>query len=134
MKLFIDKDEEIRVGINLVEDENGRIVFCWGDSEEAPGEFEPSDVYHYDVFFRIPSYKDNMLFLDAGLRVDGEGNLSIVSNQLKYTRLFTLLKRWTFEDETGKTIPATKDSLDALVPIVCDTIASELGKALNPLE
>lgn len=130
MKLFIDKDAEIKVGINLAEDPKGKLV-CWGDSEEVPEGFEKSKIDHHDVFFRVPSYKDNMLFLDAGLKVDGEGNLSIVSNQLKYTRLFTLLKGWTFKDDSGKEIPATKDSLDALLPVICDTIASELGKALN---
>lgn len=130
MKLFIDKDAEIKVGINLTEDAKGKLV-CWGDSEDAPEGFEKAKIDHHDIFFRVPSYKDNMLFLDAGLKVDGEGNLSIVSNQLKYTRLFTLLKSWTFKDDSGKEIPANKESLDALLPVICDTIASELGKALN---
>lgn len=133
MKLFIDKDAEIKVGINLVEDSKGKIS-CWGDTEGIPEGFEKSKIDHYDIYFRVPSYKDNMLFLDAGLRVDGEGNLSIVSNQLKYTRLHTLLKSWTFKDESGSEIPATKESLDALLPVICDTIASELGKALNSPE
>jgi hypothetical protein len=72
-----------------------------------------------------------MAFLDAGIKIDESGNFSFVSNQARYHRFITLLKRWDIKDANGKIVEAIPETAEKLAPAVLGVIVSELDKALK---
>lgn len=130
MKLFLDKDAEIKVELSVIENENGGVV-VWPKGQNPFKNIDESKAKSYEVFFRYPTYKDNLVFLDSGVKFDDNGILSFVSNQSRYTRFVTLLKRWTFKDEEGKDVAATAENAERLDPTLSAVIVSELEKALK---
>ena len=130
MKLFVDKDAEIKIELSVAENEKGGIV-AWPKGQNPFKNTDESKAKNYEIFFRYPTYKDNLVFLDSGVKFDENGGLSFVSNQSRYTRFVTLLKRWTFKDEEGKEVAATAENAEKLDPILSAVIVSELEKALK---
>ena len=126
--MFIDKDAEIKVEVFVLEKVDGS--FSAWSSETKPEKLQDG-IQKYEIFFRMPTYKDNLIFLDAGVKFDEKGQLSFVTNQSRFTRFVTLLKRWTFKDSDGNDIPATSENAEKLVAPIVSVIISELEKSLN---
>lgn len=129
MKILVDKNAEMKVEICLGELENGKIA-CWAKDDDIPLGIKKSSIENHVITFRVPTYKDNMLFLDAGLKISPSGEISVVSNQLKYTRFITLLKSWTFVDDSGNPLPATEEMANQISPSIVDLIVFELEEQI----
>lgn len=126
MGIFIDKEEEIKVEIYIEENDQIKV---W-TKNDIPKEKEKI-AKKYEIFFRIPTYKDRLIFLDSGIKFDENGNVSFVSNQARFTRFVTLLKRWSFVDNSGNEIPATESNAELLAPSVSSVIIQQLEEALK---
>jgi hypothetical protein len=130
MKILINKDAEIKIDILIGQDPDGDLR-CWEKSESKPEDVKDSTIESHTVVFRYPTFKDNMLFLDSSLKVSSSGEVMVVSNQLKYTRLVTLLKSWSFLDDSGKPIPVTEEYINLIDPEILEILVSSLEKVIN---
>jgi len=127
MKLFIDKNAEIVIEIFVSED--GGNLSVW--SESSKPEKIPEKYSKHKVCFRMPTYKDNLVFLDSGVKFSDNGEISFVTNQSRFTRFSTLLKSWDFKAEDGSEIPATVENAEKLVGPIASFLIAELERALQ---
>lgn len=126
----MNKDAEIKIEITVAESEQGTLV-AWPTGENPPQVVKENTSKKHEIYFRYPTYKDNLVFLDSGVKFDDNGTLSFVSNQSRFTRFVTLLKRWSFQDESGKPVPASFENAEMLDPGLSAVIVGQLEKALK---
>lgn len=132
MSIFVGKDEEIVVEVYTIE-VNG-IHFCWtknGKGTKPDGVTETSDgVKSYKVFFRIPTYRDTIDFVDTGIQFSPNGDFKVSSGAVSFYRFVKLLKSWTFEDAQGEPIPANQEMVSLLNPKLAQCINADLEEQL----
>jgi hypothetical protein len=100
-------------------------------SEEALKKVVGDDlgkITEHEVVFRVPSFADSLY--DQGLKVVGD-DVTLNIAAMKAERMFRLLKSWDFVDSKGKSVPASKESMLNMHPLIPTIILIQLDKALS---
>ncbi len=131
--LIISPDDRITVkfAIGLLKD--GQMV---GDTNEEmlartfEEELEMDTVESHEASFRRPTFGDLVEISGKVSTVDGTG-FDFNPLAIRLTRMKSLLKSWTLEDEDDGPIPANAESVNNLEPLVANIIGMQLDTALG---
>ena len=132
--LFVNPEENIAVEI-FVATSKGKII---AESTEKAlksenKEIDPESIESYQITFRRPSYKDNVDIMKLTMTTDGEGIKADIAT-LRYERFVGLIKEWSFKDESGSSIPATRENIDKLQGAVANAVMNALDEALDTMQ
>ncbi|NJL70426.1 MAG: hypothetical protein HC888_01850 [Candidatus Competibacteraceae bacterium] len=128
-KLFVSKNDEIKVDVYWAEIEDGRIV----------ADIRPDSIHElYDgvinvnknIFvFRRPSFQDTVR-ISRDVMTDGR-SLGFNPWRQRYMRMTALLKSWDFKDDDGNEIKADADNINAIDPVIAEVAALGLERAVG---
>ena len=126
INLLVQPDDEIEIKFIVAEDNNGK-VFADHNKEALIEILKHADykMEEHKAVFKRPSFKD-LLNLNQSIYGTGDGKISFNPMEDRYHKMTKLLKSWSLKNEKGEAIPATKDNLDKLSPVVVDIIAIQL--------
>ena len=124
MSLFVDKSKLIEIKFYEMTDPEGNEKVSLS-KEENPGATE------YSMFFRRPSYVDNVKILDSALKIVNDGEVQVNPILVRYQRFCTLLVKWTLKNEEGKDMEVNKENINQLDPEIANLIVAELEKTIQ---
>lgn len=131
MSIFVLATDELTITFFVGKSKNGDI-YC--DPEEASLKEVNEDLDHttieqHSCTFRRPCYEDSVSFADGAMEVVG-GEVRLNPARADMKRITTLLKSWSFKDDTGKPIPVEPHIISSLAPEVGTVIAFLLNKKI----
>jgi len=126
INLLVKPDDEIVIKFIVAVDNEGKIFA--DHNKQALIEILKGTEYkmeEHSAVFKRPSFKD-LLNLNQSIYGTGDGKISFNPMKDRHHKMTELLKSWSLKDEEGKAIPATKENVGNLSPIVADEIAVQL--------
>lgn len=135
MKLFVDSNDTVEIELFMSQNKKGSL-FCETSLEDLKEmlkeEYNEEEVETHSVIFKQPTYSEMNKINDSGVRLS-ETNMRISPHQIRYERVCVLLKSWSFKDESGNIVPATRESIKQLHPAIADTLGLELEMRLRDM-
>lgn len=134
MNILILDNEEIVISFCLYVLKDGS--FAMAETKEKLKEIYASEnidfdkVENHNVVFKKPSFSDMAKIFSSVNTQDGL-NLDFNPIEIRFKRMEYLIKKWSFKDESGKEIPATKENVGKLNPSLANFIGTLLEIETN---
>lgn len=133
MSFFINNNDEICVVVySYKNNKNKRFYWTKNIIDKKPeGITEDSaGVTCNKIYFRVPTYKDNLDLIDASIKVEIDGKFNFSASKLSYGRFVNLLKDWDFVNTDGQKIPANETSVSCIDNNLAQVIMKDLESQL----
>lgn len=131
--LFIKRDEiiEVKIYTSKIKDGSQMVVANKREILEKNDQVNPETIIEDIVKFRKPSYGDDVSILSRNVNMDGAGDVKFNPASVRYSRFITLLKDWTFKDESGNKVEPTAENVNAMHPELANFIIDGLEEKLG---
>lgn len=134
--LFITADDEIVIKVAVAQTKDGTVVSEANveDLKTVFGDDLTEDsVEEHEVTFRRPNFADTVnMAKDVFNSSDGQ-NIAFNPWNVRYKRIVTLLKAWSFKDANGKGVPAIPTAVSDLHPSIANTLGVLLDAEIGIL-
>lgn len=131
--LFVNPDDTFDITFVTSQSKTEKFILYADINEEEikkQGGEDLGEIETYTVVFRTPSYGDSTKILDKSVHLNGE-EMTLSLAEIRQTRLITLIKSWTLKDDKGNLVPANKNTIQSLHPLIASVITIQLDKALQ---
>lgn len=132
--LLVSPNDTIKIDVVIAELTDGRVVA--DESEEMLSELYPDQINvesfeHHEIVFRRPSFGDSV---EMAGKISTNDGVSMDFNPfaIRFERMASLLKNWTLKDGDNP-IPANRDSLTKLNPLVANFIGTKLDEEIGSI-
>lgn len=130
MSIFVDKNEEIKVKVEYI-DENNKITII--DSENDGKVLSTNPPLSINLVFKRPDFALSQRIISASTVNEFGGSPTIDVLLLQTNMMYFLLKSWDVKDQDGKVIEASAEAVGLLRVEIARAIVNKMIDAVGQI-